>query len=235
MRIFIVFSIACFGVNQNLWAEAQITIFLKPYPQFAYTQEKTAITCQKCTNPDYSSRQKIKGLIDQNLVSGIFATYGGFIETSSADGQISFPRKHNAPLVHVVTTNRVTPITMNTTTIAHWELEDKTPATMYKIERKQDATTGIFFWDVSEEEIPKDKKLPITSILIFAKPESIYIPTGITITDNTPNLHLPDIYVRSGINKTSNALYVLHLKHFFGPVSNALKKEKKHYAVNLSY
>jgi hypothetical protein len=222
-------------MNQNIQAEAQITFFFRPYPEFAFTDEDTAKTCKKCANPDYSSRQVIKGLIDQNLVSGIYATYGGFIASSSADGQIAFPRKHEAPLVHLVETTRITPITMNSTTIAHWQLEDKVPATLYKVERQQDDATGIYFWDVTKEEIPNNKQLPLTSILIFAKPDNLYIPTGITVTDDTPNLHLPDIYVKPEINKVSNAFYVLYLRHFFGPVKNALKKEKKQYAINLTY
>lgn len=234
MKIHIVCSIACFGFNQNLMADPQITFFLKPYPQFIVSEEDAHKTCQKCKLPDYSSRQKIKGLIDQSLVGGIFATYGGFITVSSGDGQISFPRKHEAPLIHLIATTRVTPITMNTTTIAHWELEEKTPAAMYKIERNHDAQSNLYFWDINQEDLPKDQQIPITSLLIFAKPDSIYVPIGITITDDTPNLHLPDIYVKPEINKLSNALYILHLRHFFGPVKTLLKKEKTQYAIQLT-
>lgn len=222
--------ITCFTMNLNLLGETLITVFLKPYPELI-TQEKAAHTAEKIAKPGYASKTVIKSLIDKNLISGIFATYAGYITQSDADGQISFPRETVSPIVYLVTTPRITPMNINDTTIHHWDFEEKTPISMHKMERKKDPTTGAVFWHVTEQSVPENQVVPMASILIFAKPKYIHIPQGITLTKDTPNLHLPDIYVKPGINKLGNALYVLHIRHFFGPMKRALKKEKKHYAV----
>jgi len=246
-HIHIVCSIACLGLNQNLWSETarnkQLTLFFREYPEFVKEPTNFADKKNKFAHPNYMQTQKIKDFIDPNIANGIFATYAGFLVASNADGQISFPLKHGpkqgkppyAETVHLVITNRVTPIMKNMTTIDHWEMEEKTPAAMYKIERMKDAGNDILYWNVTEEKIPQDKVIPFDAILIFAKPNAFYVPLGIVLAEDTPNLHLPDIYVKPEINKLSNALYVLYLRHFFGPVRHALKKEKTpHYAVNLS-
>lgn len=231
VHIQIIGIIACFSANLNLSGKAIITLFFKPYPQFI-TQEQAEHTAEKMVQPAYASKKIIKSLIDKNLASGIFATYGGFIAESDADGQISFPRAwHTDPVIYIVTTSRVTPMNINDATVDHWSFEDKTPASVHKMERKKDDETGAVLWHVTQQSVPENQRVPLKSILIFAKPKYIYIPNGITPTKDTPNLHLPDIYVRPGINKQSNALYVLHIRHFFGPIKRALKKEKKQYAV----
>jgi hypothetical protein len=232
-RIHIVCSIACFGLNPNLWSDTsrttQITFFVREYPEFVKEPTNFNEKKDKISHPSYPHAQKIKALIDPDIANGIFATYGGFLVISSPDGQISFPVGHDwtdKPTVFLVITNRVTPIMMNSTTIHHWEMEEKTPAAMYKMVRTKEAGNDIVFWDVTTEPLPENRIIPNTSILIFAKPDTIYVPTGIVLAEDTPNLHLPDIYVKPEINKLSNALYVLYLRHFFGPVRRALKKEK---------
>lgn len=233
--IHIVLSIAGFGLNQNLWAErhTQVTLFFKQYPEFV---RKTVWQPEPTSEWNAEEQHKqyiIKSLPRPNLVNGIFATYAGFLSTSNADGQIAFPIRHNAPMIYIIVTNRVTPINMNSMTIAYWEFEEKAPVAVYKMERKKDNKSGLFFWEVTQEAVPQDRRIPLTSILIFAKPESVYIPLGITVTDDAPNLHLPDIYVKPEINKLSDALYVLYLKHLFGQIKPALKRENKDNAINL--
>ncbi len=239
--IHIVCSIACFMLNQNLSARLvsgpQINLFFKPYPEFTVSDEENLKTSKKFSRPDYTSKFIIKDFIDPNAVNGIFATYKGFINTSNPDGQIIFPRKQEEPIVHLIVTTRLTPIMMNNTTIAHWELEENVPAAMYKFERIKDEVSDMFIWKVSKEELPEKGIIPtyhFDYIHIFAKPENIYVPLGATVTKDGENLLLPDIYVKPEINKMSNALYVLYMRHFFGPIRKEVMKEKTHYRVILT-
>lgn len=243
--LYIACSIAFFGLNQNLWGEskntAQITFFAREYPNFI--KEPTNFTSKKdrFSDPSYPQMQKIKQLLDPSISSGIFASYFGFLTLSAPDGQISFPIRttwddNKPPKLQLVITNRVTPIMMNGFTIDHWEVEEKTPAAMYSFERTKDPNNNIYFWNVTEEKIPENLMIPRDAIMIFAKPDTIYVPTGIVLAENAPNLHLPDIYVKPGINKISNALYVLYLKHFFGQIRRSIKLDKKpHRSVVLTF
>lgn len=243
--LYIACSIASFGLNQNLWAEsknrAQITFFAREYPTFVKEATNFAHKKDKFEHPSYPHIQKIKQLLDPDITNGIFAAYHGFLALSAPDGQISFPihtvwDDKNPPKLHLVITNRVTPIMMNSSTIHHWEIEEKTPAAFYKLERTKDPNSDIYFWNVTEEKLPEDLMIPNDAILIFAKPDTIYVPTGIALAEDAPNLHLPDVFVKPEINKISNALYVLYLKHFFGPIRRSTKLEKTpHRDVLLTY
>lgn len=243
--LYIACSIACFGLNQNLWGESQkrhqITFFAREYPIFVKEATNIDKKKDKLTKPSYVQMQKIKQLLDPNITNGIFASYYGYLTLSAPDGQISFPSQvvwddKKAPVVTMMITNRVTPMMMNSATIDHWEIEEKTPAAFYKFERTKDTNSDVYFWQVTQEKIPEDLRIPPDSILIFAKPDTIYVPTGIVLAENSPNLHLPDIYVKPEINKISNALYVLYLKHFFGQIRRSIKLEKTpHRAVILTF
>jgi hypothetical protein len=241
--LYIACSIASFGLNQNLWGESksgkQITFFAREYPIFVKEATNFAHKKDKLAHPSYPHIQKIKQLLDPDITNGIFATYHGFLALSAPDGQISFPNHivwddNKPPKVHLVITTRVTPIMMLGNTIHHWELEEKTPVAMYMFERTKDPNSDVYFWNVTEEKAPEDLQI-YDAIVIFAKPDVIYVPTGIVLAEDAPNLHLPDVYVKPEINKISNALYVLYLKHFFGQIRRSTKLENKHREVLLTY
>jgi|GEM_PF-568366 len=242
--LYIACSIACFGLNQNLWGESknrtQITFFAREYPTFVKEATNFAKKKDKLEHPSYPHMQKIKQLLDPDISNGIFATYHGYLTLSAPDGQISFPNHidwndNKPPKLSLVITTRITPIMMLGNTIHHWELEEKTPAALYMFERTKDANSDIYYWNVTEEKIPEDLQI-YDAIVIFAKPDVIYVPTGVVLAENSPNLHLPDVYVKPEINKISNALYVLYLRHFFGPIRRSIKLEKTpHRDVLLTY
>ena len=83
--------LALFFNNHSLFAEQLITLFLKPYPVISDKEasEKLApkfISWAKCS-------QRAQNISIPAPVSGIFATYGGFLTVSDLNGEISFPRK----------------------------------------------------------------------------------------------------------------------------------------------
>ena len=112
-------------------------------------------------------------------------------------------------------------------TIHHWELNKGEPVKIILAEQKEDHETGLLYWDLQEAPIPVDNVIPLASITILARPENIYIPLGATVTNPSPHLLLPDIYVKPGINKIAEALYMLNLNLFFGTLSIQYKLDKK--------
>ncbi len=219
IRIQLLLIITCFSLYQKTLASPVITFFMRPYPN----AEKMI---KKMKKPGKIARYTIERLADYSLSAGIFSTYGGFIQISNSNGQTTFPYKHQDPMVYLIITQKITPITMLDLMIDHWELVAGTPAAIYTIERKEDKETKTFYWDIKESQLPEDNKLPLKSLVIIAKPKNIFVPTGIALTQDNPNLLLPDIYVRKGIKITHNALYILNLRHFFGQLRNSYKKEE---------
>jgi hypothetical protein len=216
--------IALFGVFQKVQADSIINFFLYPYPY----PEKIA---QKLKNPGKIARQTVNGILHHNFVAGIFSTYAGYIDITDLNGQTFFPRKHNAPILHVVITEKIIPVTMFANTIHHWELIPGTPAAFYTFEKKQDAQTGLYFWDVHPEQKPENNIIPLESLTLIANPETIYVPIGITVTDDTANFLLPPLYVKKQLDITHNALYMLHISHLFSPSNILFTKEEKRYVV----
>ncbi len=151
--------------------------------------------------------------------SGIFATYGGFLNATTYGGLLTFPLKHTQPRLNLIITTHILPIVMFEQTIQHFEIVPGVPVDWYTLERITDDETGLTFWDTQKATPPSDNRIPLDSIVIIAKPENIYVPTGITITDSGANFFLPTIYAKSSIQITKNSLYLLNFAHLFGQVN----------------
>lgn len=209
-------SVASLLVTCSLSADPIITLFLKPYPEL--TSQEAHRESEKFKKPGKIAKRVMEAAFYVPGVAGVFVSYAGFLETSNDIGQISFPRKHAKAELLLFIADRPTPIIMFEQTVSHWELEIGRPAAAYRYERKKDQETDAVFWQVTPHEIAKDHRIPAESIIIFAKPQWVYIPTGITLAHDEPNLVLPDIYIKKGINLSKNASYLLYLIHLFGPV-----------------
>jgi len=227
LRLFIV---PFFLLYHSLNSEPLIMIFMRPYPG---SKEQAQRWVDKLRRPSFLAKRTIEGILARDLTTGIFSTYAGYLQVSNHNGQIIFPRKHSKPSLPVIVTNKITPIIMFDNTISHWELEPSAQAALYTVEIKQNETTQALFWTITQKERPKNNRIPLESLIIIAKPQNIYIPTGITLTNESPHLLLPDMYVKKGINIIRNALYILNLSHFFRPPQMLYKKEANRYATLL--
>lgn len=205
-----------------------ITFFLQPYPLETDYQD-LATTLQ---HPGKVAKQTIYGARN-GLVEGILASYRGFLEVSDEQGQISFPRIHEKPGLPILFTHKITPIMMLGNTIHHWELEDDAPAVQYYAERFQDPTTKQYLWNVKQVDLPKNRRVGLDALIIFIKPKNIYVPEGVSLTSNTPNLILPPIYVKKGAKRTAETLYLLNLKHLFGPIHQLHSRKPDRYSTQL--
>lgn len=172
---------------------------------------------------EYPTTNKTKKVSKIPINFGLFSTYAGYLAISDINGQIIFPRKTIKPSLNLLITDKVSPVFMLGNTIAYWQIDKDAQAKMYTIERKFDNQTQSYFWDVNEQESPKNNIIPLHTIIIFANPENIYVPTGITLTDDNPQLFLPNIYVKKEFAKVNNALFVLNIKPFFETLKKLYK------------
>ena len=212
--------------NYCLYAEPIITFFMYPYPINSQMIEKLGNKLQK---PGKIAKYTHAGLAYGTLVSGIFSTYAGYITTSDVNGQTTFPRKQAQTTVQILITTKVTPIVMTGNTLANWQLEEGTAAIMYTLAQKEDTDTQLSFWETQEATLPETGIIPLDAIVIFAKPKNVYIPRGITIAQESPNLVLPNMYIRKGVKNAQNALYVMNINHYFGPVKYLYQQKPTEY------
>lgn len=223
----ILFSIACLFIGQNSLCDVVITAFFRDYP--AVEEQNAQKLSKKLGSSKKLARHQIESIANHNLRAGIFGSYAGYIQASDVKGQLTFPRKHTRPFLYVIITDQVVPVMMLQNTIHHWDIPAGTPYAVYTYERKKDKETKQYFWDVQQIEGLKDNTIPLESLIIFARPHYIYIPTGITLATNNPNLILPDIYVKKGFNLIANSLYILNLSQYLGQTNRQYQKKPTSY------
>jgi len=206
-----------------------ITLFMKPHP--IIIDEKTAMEkAKKLKKLTKISKYVFRAFAKPFLTSGIFCTYGGNSAITDLNGQVTFIRTHKKPSVEIIITKNIVPILSLENTVHHWELSRKKDTKIYIAERKVDAIARAYFWDIKEKPLPKDNIVPIEAIVIFANPKYVHVPTGITITTKNPQLVLPDIYVKPGINKVKSALLLFNVKNLVSTAKSLYKKAKTHYS-----
>lgn len=230
--------IASFFYNDRILAYPQITLFLREYPELTnHTTQKNSpdsvdesaeqhrqhIHCtsnrakQLFYRPALPVPNQLNTILEHKRhTAGIFMTYAGMLHASDWNGAVSFTRGQEKETLYLIVTPRITPILMNQATIHHWEIDPNITTAVFKVSRHKDSESEAFYWlTESVEKLPSGNIVPLESIVIFAKPEYIYIPTGITLTQKTSNFVLPDIYVKQGARVYGITLYVLTIKHFF--------------------
>jgi len=227
-KLFLFVAMVISLLHSTLVGDQIITFFMRPFPTTTEFKKPNR-TLQKIKKPQKLSQYILRAMVKKYIPSGIFCTYKGYVTASDLNGQVIFPRRHKDPIINLLITNKIVPIFMLGNTIHHWEIEEKTPAKMYQVERKLDRSAGAYFWEVQPVPVPQNRIITENIIVILAKPKYFYIPTGISMTTNNPQLRLPDIYVRPGICKEPTALYMLTIKNFFQTITFKYKKETAKY------
>ncbi len=174
--------------------------------------EKLHATLQ---NPQKMIRKVLRTYLPSYSVADIFASYGGYLGISDDTGSIIFPHRHQDAATNLLITLHAEPIIMLGKTVHHWEIPATSKTAMYRMTRSQDNETGLYVWTVAETDLPADRRIPLDTVIIFAKPKDVYMPIGVSITNKNPQLVLPEVYVRTSINSPPYALQLLSVKHFF--------------------
>lgn len=208
------------GYGTIVHADPRITFFVRQYPELS-----AHIDNDIKTNKFKRAQEKI--LADQMPsppATGLFSTYAGFMTVSARDGSFLFPRKQAKPIFHIVVTPLIEPVMMVGTTVHHWELIKKMPAALYTVELKQDSETELWYWQTQKQTLPKDRIVPLDSILLFAPPSEVVVPTGASRAHDVTNLSLPDIYIKNSFKVVPHALSTLQHKHFFRQILKTYKR-----------
>jgi hypothetical protein len=207
--LFFLLVIGVKNITAKGYSPHMVTFFFKNYP----TIEK-------------NSFKKVP-LRKQNPRSGIIVSYFGFMTTSDKSGEIMFPRRHQKPDFSLLVCDNPQPIFMLENTIHHWQVGKHAKHAFYTIKREQDPRTKLYFWDVKKAALPTDKHLPVNTLVVFAEPETVYVPEGITVANDKPQLFLPPLYAKPSHSAAKNTLAALEIRAFFDPISR-IYSVKKH-------
>ncbi len=205
----------------------QIVVTLQPFSQQTKeaSQEKFTKSLEK---PGKVGSTLLRYGHHTPLQAGIFATYWGYLGVSDFNGKLSFIRHTVKPEVKLLVTQQIEPVMMFGTIVRHWMLKPGVPATLFSVKRKEDKDKRLV-WATQELPVDYEKPISLDTIVLFAHPSKLHIPTGEQPARRDPNLILPPIFAKRGIEKTANALRVLTMRHFFSPVRFVEKKVNNTY------
>ena len=164
-------------------------------------------------------------------VPGLWAAYAGMCTFSDYQGQISFPRRNIDEEVTLLVTQKIKPIVFSGATVHRFTVAEGAPYALYTITRKSARDT--FFWEIVSAELPPNRAISPFTLILFAKPEDIHLPTDLIITNGSPNLLLPTIGVARGANLTLNTLLFFKVNQFFAPVVRAYRYTDDRFATLL--
>jgi hypothetical protein len=194
-------------------ADSTITFFFRPQPL-----TDTEKLSKKLRKPGKIAKYTIRGKAQPALEEGILVTYGGYVVASNHNGEVVLPRKHQKIGVDILITPQIVPVPLFENTILHWTRVPGVPTKVYSCEQKYDDKKEQHYWWTQEITLTEDMVIPLSTIIILAKPKNISMNIGRADTNETANLVLPDVYVKKGINTIENSLYMLTIRHFFRPV-----------------
>jgi len=182
-----------------------LTFFVEPYPITGY--------------------KKAFPIENKNFKKGIFFTYFGYRTVSDNNGQVIFPLKTQGEKFFMLVSDQTKPVFMLYNTIHHWELDERALYSFFSVERNYDEKLQLYFWSIEQLELPDNLVIPMDTILVHAKPESLFVPTGISITSKSPQLLLPTIYVKAEVKLTRSALKFLNNSQFFAQIERTFKTD----------
>jgi len=207
-------------ISCGVCAGPRMTLFFKP--ELLTDMEKIT---EKLKKPAKLAKYTARGILKPSLVEGIIATYGGYVEESDYNGELSFPRKHLGKTITTVITPQIIPVPLFENTILNFSRVPGVPASMYVCEQLYDEQKDQHYWQTKEVDILQDMNIPLAAMVIIAKPKNMRMNVGKTFINDTANFVLPDIYVKKGTNNIENSLYMLTIRHLFKPIETEENRE----------
>lgn len=205
-----------------------ITFFLQPYPKIKESLNEKQISkySKKLQQPGYLLKKIVKSTRIQNGVQGVMCMYLGYVNTSDNTGKVTFPRKQQYGSMNILITKGIKPIYMIAPeTVHNWMLDTSQPAKMYQFNVHHDEPSELFYINAKTVDLPKNNMITLDTVIIIADPKNVFIPNGATIIHYSPNLILPNIYIKKHFNFSYNALYTLSIKQYFEQINHEYKQE----------
>ena len=222
--LFIIFSNSYYVQTLN----SRIILFLKKYPSLKIEQQESSMKdlSKKLRQPGYLLQKPLRDNIFSSIDHGANCFYLGFVGLADHNGEISFPRKHQKPILNLLITEGIQPVyILAPSTIHNWMLDKQKSSKMYQFKFSKDQETNLFYIETSKIDLPKDFMIPLETIILISNPNDVMVPIGATMTQYSSNLIVPPIYIKKNFDYAHNNLYTLSIKHYFDQVHSEYKPE----------
>lgn len=224
-KVIFLITIHSLLINQSVYTtDSVITFFItEESPEQLVTKvHNERLVSKPLQQPSFiHGIEKDRSWLDQPGVDGIQASYLGYITTSDKNGQITFPRLQQSDTIHLLITPAIEPQFMiSPSLIHHWITKTNQPAAFYEISRKKNKNLNTYYFDTKILDIPE--KLEPNTLILFAHPEHIHVPIGISLNSYSTNFILPELHAKK-FNTVKNSLYTLSIKQYFEQINTESK------------
>ncbi|MDP3788178.1 MAG: hypothetical protein Q8Q60_02545 [Candidatus Chromulinivorax sp.] len=206
--------------------DAVITFFIKEKitNKKKHTNHTTKFISISLEQPSFiNAVSKDRSWLYQPGVDGIQASYLGYITTSDKNGQITFPRVQQSDTLYILVTPEIEPEFMiKPTLINNWITKYNRPKALYEISRKKHKGLETYYFDVKRLAVTEE--IPPNTIIIFAHPNHIHVPVGISLNTYSTNFILPELQAEK-VDTAKNSLYTLSIKQYFEQINIDNKKD----------
>jgi hypothetical protein len=246
--IFKALTVSMLIFNITFCPESSITMFLQKYPYFKMDQspkldpEKYS---KKLKQPGYLYGHTTKEYFWHKGVPGIICLYAGNLAISDKNGLITLPNLQQRKEIYILVTQGIgyhPDYIIGPSTIHNWSqqiftLDPDASYQAYLVKLHQDDKLELSYFDVQKSELPhiEDKEskafkngryiIPLNTIIFISAPKDIFIPEGATLTEQSPNLNLPPIYIKRDFCFVGNSLYNLAIKQYFRQIEEESQLE----------
>lgn len=215
--------------------DAVITFFIKEKKSKpkTYRHSNEKMVSQSLSQPSFiNAVSKDRSWLNQPGVDGLRASYLGFMATSDKNGQISFPRMQQSDTIYILITPEIEPEFMIKPTLIHnWMTKHNRPTALYEVTRKKNEKLKTYYFEIKRLPVPQDIKE--NTIIIFAHPNHIEVPIGITVHKDSPNLILPELLAEK-VDLAKNSLYTLSIKQYFEQININSSKNSSNIATMIT-
>lgn len=204
---------------------SSINLFLRPAPAAVQRDVAAKLERLHTKGPSQIGRKMLKNGFERLLptTSGLIALYGGYVDYSDPDGNITFPLLHKKKKLFLVITPEITLTPIHGHTFSHKNIVEGKEVKRYLFRRKVDAHR-IPFWKVSEKKPPKDGVISPLSLVLLTKPKNIVVPTGDFMATDQINMILPHIYVVGNLANEKALLDFMDIRRYFEQITRESKE-----------
>jgi len=164
-------------------------------------------------------------------IQGVYATYAGQIAFSDCTGRITFNLKYSKKEITLVVTDHIYPLRMSGLTVQKFVIDDADEVRYYKYARVVNEALQKPVWRVTRLPVPKSLQIPLDGIVVFARPEDIFIVEGDYVAESGANYVLPDMYVISEQSMAEHTMRILTVNYLMEPIKKKIQRDKSRIAL----
>lgn len=158
-------------------------------------------------------------MLSSSISQGIPVTYFGNRAFTDNVGIATFWYEGDESLFYLLVSDSIRPQMAYNNTVDYWYVPENSEHEFYVIEKKYDTSLKLYFWNIQKCNM-KEARIPINTVVIHVHPKKIYVPTGVVVSNNNPQMVVPSLYIKDE-HIEEDILRFTNINEFFGRITQS--------------